>query len=491
MKILKSKLQDALKGLAKVVGTKASIPVLKHVRVKAVAGKLTFTATNLEEWLSYNLDTAPTDNVDWLLDFGRLKEFVQGKGETDIAFEPVTENTVRISFDVAGHLVERVFETLPIVDWPMIPVQSEEMKPVSAMLFDNIRLALPSASKDNTRKVLTGVYLENDAVIATDGKQIVKLFCEIPIEAPVIVPPTKVLATGMLRDDGGMAVSVGEYRTVVHLSSGPWLYSFKCLDCLDGTYPTYSQIIPAAKLIKSWAEFPAAEAQALMKSLPVFEKGDSLDGIALYAGKQGVKFLSTKKDSSAMIETSAKSTGSNEHGIAVFDRKYLLKAFSLGLTRIGFDWGHSPLLATGDRGLLVFMPIRGMIPDEYFKRLGIEKPKQEKQIMIQKTETPVAPQNNAVVKPETPKAPMNAAAPKESFKVVHGPGNGNGNSTPDPFEDLQKAVTELRNQAKALTDGINGLQRKITDAQRAVKQREKDFKSTREILDKLKNASGF
>ena len=141
--------------------------------------------------------------------------------------------------------------------------------------------------------------------------------------------------------------------------------------------------------------------------------------------------------------------------------------------------------------MLVFMPIRGMIPDEYFKRLGIEKPKQEKQIMIQKTETPVAPQNNAVVKPETPKAPMNAAAPKESFKVVHGPGNGNGNSTPDPFEDLQKAVTELRNQAKALTDGINGLQRKITDAQRAVKQREKDFKSTREILDKLKNASGF
>ena len=31
MKILKSKLQDALKGLAKVVGVKASIPVLKHV----------------------------------------------------------------------------------------------------------------------------------------------------------------------------------------------------------------------------------------------------------------------------------------------------------------------------------------------------------------------------------------------------------------------------------------------------------------------------
>ena len=116
--------------------------------------------------------------------------------------------------------------------------------------------------------------------------------------------------------------------------------------------------------------------------------------------------------------------------------------------------------------------------------------------MTTKTDTPVAPQNNAAVKPETQKVPMAVSTPKESFKVVHGAGNGNGNGngtngTADPFEDLQKAVVELRNQAKALTDGINGLQRKITDAQRAVKQREKDFRSTREILDKLKNASGF
>ena len=506
MKIMKSKLKDALMGLAKVVGSKAAIPVLKHVRVKAVAGKLTVTGTSLDECLAYTVADAeaPVD-ADWLIDFPKLREFLTGDGKSMVTIEPAGDNAVKISFDVAGHLVERLFETMHIDDWPLIPEQPKEMRPVSAMLFDNIRLALPSASKDNTRRILTGVFLEQDSVTTTDGKQIAKLFCEIPIEAPVIVPPTKVLATGMLRDDGGMAVSVGEYRTVVHLSSGPWLYSFKCV---DGAYPDYVHIIPAAKLIKSWAEFPAAEAQALTKSLPVFEKGDSLDGVALYAGKLGVKFLSTKKDSLAMLDTSATSTGSKEHGIAIFDRKYLLKAFSLGLTKIGFDWGHSPLLSTGDRGLLVFMPIIGMIPDEYYKRLGIEiKPIQEKKVMTTKTDTPVAPQNSAAVKSETEKkmdtekkpavAPTTPASPtgtKESFKVVHGAGasNGNGtNGTADPFEDLQKAMVELKNQAKTLTDGINGLQRKIADAQRAVKQREKDFRSTREILDKLKNASVF
>ncbi|MEI6422904.1 MAG: hypothetical protein WCP55_11850, partial [Lentisphaerota bacterium] len=59
-----------------------------------------------------------------------------------------------------------------------------------------------TASRDNTRRVLTSVYLEKDAAIATDGKQIVKLFCDVPVDAPIIVPPTKVLAAGMLRDDG-------------------------------------------------------------------------------------------------------------------------------------------------------------------------------------------------------------------------------------------------------------------------------------------------
>ncbi len=494
IRILKSKLQDALKGLAKVVGAKASIPVLGHVRLKAANGNVSVTGTNLEEWLTCEMDAETENDADWLLEFAKLKDFLKGDGKVFVGIEVAGDRTVKIAFDAGGHLVERIFETMPLDDWPLIPEQPKEMKPVSSKLFESIRLALPSASRDNTRKVLTGVFLENDAAVATDGKQIVKLFCEIPIEAPIIVPPTKVLATGMLREDGAMGISAGNYSSVMHISSGPWHYSFKCT---EGTYPAYSQIIPAAKLIKSWAEFPAAEAQALMKSLPVFEKGDSLDGVALYAGKEGVKFLSTKKDSSAMIETSAKSTGSKEHGIAVFDRKYLLKAFSLGLTKIGFDWGHSPLLGTGDRGLLVFMPIRGMIPDEYYKRLGIEiKPIEEKKVMTTKTDTPVAPQNNAAVKPETQKVPMAVSTPKESFKVVHGAGNGNGNGngtngTPDPFEDLQKAVVELRNQAKALTDGINGLQRKIADAQRAVKQREKDFRSTREILDKLKNASGF
>ena len=469
--------------------SRASIPVLSHVRLKAANGNVSISGTNLEEWLTCEMDAETENNADWLLEFAKLK----GDGKVFVGVEAAGDRAVKISFDAGGHLIERIFETLPLDEWPLIPEQPKEMKPVSSKLFENIRLAYPSSAKDASRRILSGVFLEDNAVIATDGKQLVKSDCEIPMDETAIVPKTKVLNDGLLKLDGGMAVSESRsgYK-MLHFASGNWLYSFKCV---EGAYPNYRQVIPDAQLLKSCAEFPKEEAQALLKSLPVFEKCDMYESIALYAGGGGVKFLSTKPKSSAMLDSSAASTGKNDHAIAVFDRQYIIRAFGLGLARICFDLGHSPLIATGERGLMVWMPIRGMIPDEYYKRLGIEKPKQEKEIMTTKTETPVAPQNNAAEKPETEKtatAPVNPTGTRETFKVVHGAVNGNGaNGTADPFDELQKAVTEIRNVAKTLADSMGGFQRKIVETQRAVKQREKDFRSTREILDKLKNASGF
>ena len=110
--------------------------------------------------------------------------------------------------------------------------------------------------------------------------------------------------------------------------------------------------------------------------------------------------------------------------------------------------------------------------------------------MTEKTQT-AAPQGSTAEKPDTEKKVVTPATSptgtRETFKVVHGAANG----TADPFDELQKAVTEIRNAAKTLADSMGGLQRKIAETQRAVKQREKDFRNTREILDKLKNASGF
>ncbi len=158
--------------------SRASIPVLSHVRLKAANGNVSISGTNLEEWLTCEMDAETENNADWLLEFAKLK----GDGKVFVGVEAAGDRAVKISFDAGGHLIERIFETLPLDEWPLIPEQPKEMKPVSSKLFENIRLAYPSSAKDASRRILSGVFLEDNAVIATDGKQLVKSDCEIPMD---------------------------------------------------------------------------------------------------------------------------------------------------------------------------------------------------------------------------------------------------------------------------------------------------------------------
>ena len=100
---------SALKGLAKVVGAKASIPVLGHVRLKAANGNVSITGTNLEEWLTCEMDAETENSADWLLDFAKLKDFLKGDGKVFVGIEVAGDRTVKIAFDAGGHLVERIF----------------------------------------------------------------------------------------------------------------------------------------------------------------------------------------------------------------------------------------------------------------------------------------------------------------------------------------------------------------------------------------------
>ncbi len=183
----------------------------------------------------------------------------------------------------------------------------------------------------------------------------------------------------------------------------------------------------------------------------------------------------------------------------MFNRDFLVRAFELGFDRLAFNGGYSVLLATGPKGLMVFMPVRGNDENQHLAKLGILQPKQEEKNMAQENRTAPATTQQPEQK-QTPKEPTAATTAQKPdngtsvkpFQPANGAGiNGSGAFTPDPFDELAKSIAEIRIYAKGFADMLAGLQRKVYDAQRAVKQRERDFRSTREILDKLKNASGF
>jgi hypothetical protein len=77
---------------------------------------------------------------------------------------------------------------------------------------------------------------------------------------------------------------------------------------------------------------------------------------------------------------------------------------------------------------------------------------------------------------------------EKGFKVT---GEVNDESKVDSFEDLITAVGSIRLRAKELSEELIDLQKRLKKSQRLQRQKERDFKSARELLGKLKKVSGF
>jgi DNA polymerase III sliding clamp (beta) subunit (PCNA family) len=403
-------------------------------------------------------------------------------------------NHVKLSVDIAGQKMERVFEGMPLEDWPAVRQPTSDTAPLSKEVFNRIKLALPAASKDASRRVITGVLLEKDGITATDGKHLVRFKQDVPVTQQVILPPTKVLLSGMLNCDGGFGVTVEDKTTThVHFNSGNWRYTVKCI---EGSYPNYRHIIPSEECLRSKIVFTSEDAVMLRKSLPMLDKLENdLNGVVLYAGSLGVKFLSCKTAGDVKIETKAEYKGWQKEMVACANRDYLLRAFELGFTELRFSDACSPFVFKGEAGLYVFMPIRNVKDmDVYWKKLGLTF-NQEENMSEKKTETAVnlnkeekqMNERTAETVTQTAAATVQQAVEqKPPFQVV-----GGKLESGDVYDEALSTIETIKASIKAVYDGAADLQRKLRDAQKAIKNKEREYQSTKQLITRLRTASGF
>ena len=496
IRIMKQNLQEAIKGLAKVVCGKTSLPILSCARIKSENNTLTISGTDLEQWLDYRikLEEKP-EPFDCIIRLEALKEFINGgDGRSMLKLEPSGANFIRLSVDIAGQTLERVFETMPLDDWPAVSQPTGDTAPLSKEVFNRIKLALPAASKDASRRVITGVLLEKDGITATDGKHLVRFKQDVPVTQQVILPPTKVLLSGMLNCDGGFGVTVEDKTTThVHFNSGNWRYTVKCI---EGSYPNYRHIIPSEECLRSKIVFTSEDAVMLRKSLPMLDKLENdLNGVVLYAGSLGVKFLSCKTAGDVKIETKAEYKGWQKEMVACANRDYLLRAFELGFTELRFSDACSPFVFKGEAGLYVFMPIRNVKDmDVYWKKLGLTF-NQEENMSEKKTETAVnlnkeekqMNERTAETVTQTAAATVQQAVEqKPPFQVV-----GGKLESGDVYDEALSTIETIKASIKAVYDGAADLQRKLRDAQKAIKNKEREYQSTKQLITRLRTASGF
>jgi DNA polymerase-3 subunit beta len=249
-------LHGALASLQRVVERKNTIPILSNVALAARGGRLTLTATDLDIEAVAVLEVAGemVTTVPAHLLHDILRKLPEG-GEVNLAMDADDKRLV-----VRGGRSRFTLQALPIGDFPSLkagkmPARFTLAAGDLAQLFSTVQFAI---STEESRYYLNGIYLHINAAddgahltaVATDGHRLARERLPAPEGGgalPGIIVPRKtvgeVLAALKGVKDGKAAVTIEASPSKIRfILPGLTLTS----RLIDGTFPDYSRVIPAA-----------------------------------------------------------------------------------------------------------------------------------------------------------------------------------------------------------------------------------------------------
>ena len=366
--IPRSLLKTVLQSIRRVVQRSNTMPVLGCVRCSKDNNGVTITATDLDRTLRCSLPPESWTGAEgaFLVPLAELVQAARGNGgDSPITVESRDEDVVAITTVIAGQPVPRIVGSFAVDDFPPCPIPSMDMAAMDAKAFLNAyRLAAPYVSRDDTRGVLQGIYLESqhNKLVATDGRRLTAVDLPMVSLTENAVLPVVPLLTGRLDIEGEILVGLKktDAGTVLRVDTADWTLTGPCI---EGTYPNYRQVVPAQNpepaAVFDFSRVPAAVLKEALAQFarepdaPVVLYGDP-DRVVL-AGHQpqgGQRLLIPLAD--ARCET--------ERWMAVgVNPAFFEEPLKQGFTRIEVQDDLSPLRFTGESvsGVHVLMPIHG------------------------------------------------------------------------------------------------------------------------------------
>jgi DNA polymerase-3 subunit beta len=250
MKLITSKqaLVECLGIVNKAVSSRSSIQVLSGVLVEARSEGVVFSATDMEISIKAPLAGRVEQPGSLVVPARIASEIARSLpvGEVVIEQRP-GETQVEIR---AG---ESLFDlhSLPAVDFPQLPAPVGDGFTVSKGAFlETVDRVAPSASRDETRPVLTGVlihFAKNEVrMVATDSYRLsVK---ETPIDSSVPGSMQAIVPARTLLELSRIASGVAEDTITIVPTENQMMFQvggiYLISRLIDGQFPNYRQLIP-------------------------------------------------------------------------------------------------------------------------------------------------------------------------------------------------------------------------------------------------------
>lgn len=311
MKII-CKQQDLNRGLSTVghaVSSRSTLPILANILLATENGRLKLSATNLEIGINCWVDAEIQEDGSTTIPAKLITDLVNSLPQTEV------EISVKDDAHVAGIKSQRSSATIKGMDpseFPLIPSAEGSELPIvldAAQLKEAIQEVAFAAADDDSRPVLTGVYVEvgNEKLTfaAADAFRLAVRVIELPGQdqsQETILIPARTLEelARILPAEGSVEMIVTPNRSQV-------LFHTEQVDLvsrlIEGTFPNFRGIVPKEHTTRAVIE--TKEFAAAVKSVTPFARDSSNIARVKVAGGEG------SDEGSLTLEATAEDVGSN------------------------------------------------------------------------------------------------------------------------------------------------------------------------------------
>ena len=232
--------------VARAVSTRASVQILSGVLLRAEAGRLHLAATDMELSLRSSLDAQVEGDGAVVVPGRLLVELVRLLPESEVTIEHrADESVVRITSGPSSSTLH----TYAAEDFPRLP----DLDAVGTFtveresLLDTVSRVARSASRDESRPVLTGILVRFEAgkivMAATDSYRLSVKETDLAGDVPELeaIIPARALGELARIAQSGDSIELGVHENqVVFVADDVWLTTRR----IDGQFPNYKQLLP-------------------------------------------------------------------------------------------------------------------------------------------------------------------------------------------------------------------------------------------------------
>ena len=328
VEIQQDRLAKALNIVSRVaISTKAGLPILSNILLRADNKKLTLTATNMElatvEYVSAKVKKEGTITVPAKL----FAEFI-----SNLPKEVVNLNVNKDKLTISTNKYKSTINGILADDFPELPKIDEKEAVKFKINVDIFKEALNqvimAASNDVTRPALTGIFFntfENSLFIAaTDGYRLAdkKLVEKVDSEVAAIVPRDSLQEVLRSISDDVDDIEILITDSQIHFKIGDIEITSKLI---DASFPDYRKLIPKDTSLS--IKLDKAELIRMTKIAALFSK-DNGGSISCDADKDKQSFSVSAIASELGENTASMEAEIEKDGKVALNSRYLIDALN-------------------------------------------------------------------------------------------------------------------------------------------------------------------